>query len=232
MNLDYNNNKKTLPVANEKILLTQEHTGVPHLERYDLSLQDFIKNFFVGDVVITPTENFWEMYIKNTNNDMKFPAVSFYPTNYSIPNTNSFSMQQQGFLFGKSVEIVDPLTHGKEGNTILMSKYIRALDVDISYTINVWALTRTDALQLTQELMFPLFNHREFPIIYFDEYHNAAFDISDTIEDHSVLGMNQSQDVIYRYSFNIVVHASVFDSKNYKNTLSTDSDIIEKRFNE
>lgn len=227
-----NNNKKTLPIANETIILKQSHTGVPHLERYDLGLQDFLSQFFVGDVIITPENNFWEMYIKNTNDNIKFPAVSFYPTNYSVADTNSFSIQQQGFLFDIASQIVDPVTHDDKGSTVLMSKFARALDINISYSINVWALTRSDALQLTQELMFPLYNHREFPISYFDELHNASFDISDTIEDNSNFGMSQSADVVYRYTFNIIVHASIYDSKNYKNVIKPESGVIEKKINE
>ena len=224
---DVNNNKITLPLANEDVKLVQEQTGIPHLERYDLGLQDFLKNFFVGDVVITPVENFWSLYIKTTENDIKFPAVSFYPVDYSIPNTNSFSMQQKGFIMDKALTVKDPLTHDDNGTTILMSKFARSLNVDISYNINVWALNRSDALQLTQELMFPLFNHREFPISYYDEIHNVSFDIRDSVTDNSRFGMTQSSDVVYRYSFDIVVHAAIYDSKNYQNVVKPKSSVIE-----
>ena len=225
--MEVNNNKKTLPLANENVSLLQEQTNTPHLERYDLGLQDFLKNFFVGDVVITPVENFWELYIKTSNNDIKFPAVSFYPTSYTIPETNSFSMQQKGFMMEKSLMVTDPLTHGEKGQTVLMSKFARVLNVDIGYDINVWALNRSDALQLTQELMFPLFNHREFPISYYDELHDIPFDIRDSVSDNSSFGMNQGSDVIYRYSFSILVHASIFDSKNHQNVLYTESEVVE-----
>lgn len=225
--MDVNNNKKTLPLANENIKLAQEQTGIPHLERYDLSLQDFIKNFFVGDVVITPVDNFWELYIKNTDDNMKFPAVSFYPVSYDIADTNSFSIQQNGFIMDKELVIKNPLTQGDKGSTVLMSKFARALNIDIGYSINVWALTRSDALQLTQELMFPLFNHREFPMIYFDELHNVSFDISDSVTDNSSFGLTQSENVIYRYTFDIVVHASVYDSKNHQNVVLPKTGFVE-----
>lgn len=225
--MNVNNNKKTLPLANEDIKLVQEQTGVPHLERYDIGLQDFLKNFFVGDVVITPVDNFWELYIKTSNDDIKFPAVSFYPTSYTVPESNSFSMQQKGFIMDKFLSVVDPVTQDDKGSTVLMSKFARSLNIDIGYSINVWALNRSDALQLTQELMFPLFNHREFPISYFDELHSVSFDIRDSVEDNSNFGMNQSVSVVYRYTFDIIVHAAIYDSKNYRNIINPSSKVDE-----
>jgi len=228
-----NNNKKTLPIANEDVRLEQPQEGIPHLERYDLGLQDFLKRFFVGDVTITPTNNFWELYIKNSGGDIKFPAVSFYPVHYGIDRTvNSFSMQQQGFMFTNSVEIIDPVTHESQGRTAMMSKFTRALYIDIDYEINVWALTRSDALQLTQEIMFPLFNHKEYLVSYFDKEFYVAFDIEDVVVDNSQFGMNQSSDVVYRYTFNITTHAMVFDSKNHLNVVKPESGVIERKITE
>ena len=63
---------------------------------------------------------------------------------------------------------IDEATNIDKGNTIRLSKAARVLFYDIDYDINVWAQNRNDALQLVQELLFPLTQHGEYQIRYFD----------------------------------------------------------------
>lgn len=221
------NNVKSAPLMNEDITLKQDMKEMPHFIRYDEGLKEFIKQFFVGDVVITPTDQFWEFYIKNTDNNIKFPAISLFPDGYVLnSDQNNFSSIQLGTFIQDEVDIVDEATNVKEGKTKLLSKSARALYFDISYQINVWATRRDFALQLVQEIMFPLFQHKEFKIKYFNNEYLVPYQISSTIDNNSMIGTDSNNGTMYRYSFNIVVTAPIFDSKNYYNAVSKDTKIF------
>lgn len=215
------NNMKSAPLMNEDISLKQDMKEMPHFVRYDEGLKEFIKNFFIGDVVITPVDQFWEFYIKNTKHDLKFPAVSLFPTRYQINNSqNNFSSMQLGTFIQDAVEIRDEGTNKLEGTTKYLSKAARTLYMDIDYQINIWAIRREDALQLVQELMFPLFQHKEYQINYFNEKYSVPYTIDTSINDSSAIGADQG--TMYIYSFNITVTAPIFDSKNYYNAINKD----------
>lgn len=221
------NNVKSAPLMNEDITLKQDMKEMPHFIRYDEGLKEFIKQFFVGDVIIVPTDQFWEFYIKNSNNDIKFPAISLFPNDYVLnSDQNNFSSIQLGTFIQDEVDIVDEATNTKEGKTKLLSKSARALYFDISYQINVWATRRDFALQLVQEIMFPLFQHKEFKIKYFGNEYLVPYQISSTINNNSMIGTNSDNGTMYIYSFNIVVTAPIFDSKNYYNAVSKDAKVF------
>jgi hypothetical protein len=212
---------KSAPLMNEDISLKQDMKEMPHFVRYDEGLKEFIKNFFIGDVIITPVDQFWEFYIKNTKHDLKFPAVSLFPTRYQINNSqNNFSSMQLGTFIQDAVEIRDEGTNKLEGTTKYLSKAARTLYMDIDYQINIWAIRREDALQLVQELMFPLFQHKEYQISYFNEKYSVPYTIDTSINDSSAIGADQG--TMYIYSFNITVTAPIFDSKNYYNAINKD----------
>lgn len=221
------NNMKSAPLMNEEIVLEQDMKEMPHFARYDEGLKEFIKQFFVGDVIIAPIDQFWEFYIKDTKNDIKFPAISLFPGNYSLnSDQNNFSSIQLGTFIQDEVDIINEATNEKEGSTKLLSKAARTLYFDIPYTINVWATKRDHALQLVQEIMFPLFQHKEFKIKYFGKEYLVPYQISPTINDNSMIGTNSDQGTIYLYSFDITVTAPIFDSKNYYNAISKDTKIF------
>lgn len=221
------NNMKSAPLMNEEITLKQDMKEMPHFARYDEGLKEFIKTFFVGDVVIAPTDQFWEFYIKDTKNDIKFPAISLFPGEYSL-NTeqNNFSSIQLGTFIQDEVDIIDEATNVKEGETKLLSKAARTLYFDIPYQINVWATKRDHALQLVQEILFPLFQHKEFKIEYFNKEYLVPYQISPTINNNSMIGTNSDQGTMYIYSFNLTVTAPIFDSKNYYNAVSKENKVF------
>lgn len=215
------NNMKSAPLMNEDISLKQDMKEMPHFVRYDEGLKEFIKNFFVGDVIIAPMDQFWEYYIKNTKNDIKFPAVSLFPIGYSISREqNNFPSLQLGTFIQQAAEIRDEGTNELEGTTRYLSKAARTIYFDIEYQINVWAIKRNDALQLVQELMFPLFQHNEYKISYFNEEYSVPYTIDTSISNNSTIGADQG--TMYIYSFNLTVTAPIFDSKNYYNAINKD----------
>lgn len=216
------NNSKAAPLMNENINLKEDMTGISHFMRYDEGLKNFIKEFFVGDVIIAPVDDFWEFYIRNSNNDIKFPAISLYPVNYTLnSDQNNFASIQLGSLLQEAAEIRNEDTNTVDGHTMLLSKLVRVMYWDVQYQIDIWALTRNDALQLTQEILFPLYQHKEYQVQYFQHNYSVPYKIDNTFQSNSIVGITNGQENIYRYTIDIVVTAPIFDSKNYYNTIET-----------
>lgn len=216
------NNQKSAPLMNENIKLEQDMKGVAHFARYDEGLKTFLKEFFVGDVVIAPADEFWEFYIKNTENNIALPAISLFPESYVFNSeNNSFTRYQLGDPIQKRVDIINEDNNVKEGSTVLLSKMARALYYDITYQINIWGLNRDDTLQLLQEILFPLYQHSEYQISYFGENYSIPYQIGSDIINNSQMGINQNGGTLYRYTISLNITAPIFDSKNYYNV--TDS---------
>lgn len=216
------NTIKAAPLMNEDIKLNQDMQGISHFARYDEGLKTFLKEFFVGDVIIAPPDEFWEFYIKNSNNNIALPAISLFPESYRF-NTeqNSFTRYQLGDTIQDRVEIINEDTNTKEGSTVLLSKKARALYYDITYQIHVWGFNRNDTLQLLQEILFPLYQHHEFQINYFNESYFQSYEIENDIINNSQIGMNQNNGTLYRYTITLITTAPIFDSKNYYNVTDT-----------
>lgn len=215
------NNQKTAPLMNEELMLKPDMKGLSHFVRYDEGLKEFLKSFFVGDVIIAPIDEFWELYTKNSENNIQLPAISIFPVGYTLnEEANSFPNYQLGTFIEDFVKIVDESTNKQEGNTVRLSKSARALFYDIDYDIEVWALNRNDALQLVQELLFPLMQHSEYQIRYFDTCYYINYKIDPNFDNNSSIGLNQDQGTLYRYTLHLHTdRCPIFDSKNFYNTL-------------
>jgi len=223
-----NNVKTTVPDMNEEVETKPDDSKLSELERSDVGLQRFFETFFVGDVVITPPDKFWEMYIKNSENAMRFPAISLYPISYDVTEMNSFPQHQQGFLASHKIDILDDETGGSKGTTKLMSKFVKVMYMDIGYMVSVWAKTRSDALKCFQEILFVVYNHQEFPIYCYEEKIMLPFKV-DAIGDSSQFGMTASQDVMYRYTVDLTVSSQIFETANFNNVIDRDFTVIEDK---
>lgn len=215
------NNKETAPLYNETISLKSDMKGISHFVRYDEGLKEFLKTFFVGDVIIAPVDEFWQIYTKNSEDHIQLPAVSIFPMNYDLnEEANSFPNYQIGTFIEDFAKDVDEATNGDKGNTVRLSKAARALFYDIDYDIDVWAQNRNDALQLVQELLFPLMQHSEYQIRYFDTDYFINYKVDPNFENNSSYGMNQDIGLLYRYTIHLhTERCPIFDSKNYYNVL-------------
>lgn len=221
------NNKETAPLYNETIELKVDMKGQSHFIRYDEGLREFLKTFFVGDVVIAPVDEFWQIYTKTSKNHITLPAVSLFPVNYNLSEDgNSFPNYQIGTFIEDFAKDIDEATNTDKGNTIRLSKAARVLFYDIDYDINVWAQNRNDALQLVQELLFPLTQHGEYQIRYFDTNYFINYKIDPNFENNSSYGMNQEEGLLYRYTIHLhTEHCPIFDSKNYYNVLDNKTSV-------
>ena len=215
------NNQLSAPLMNEDIKINLDMKGMPDFIRYDKGFEAFLRNFFIGDVIITRDEDFWEYATKETQDHVKFPAISIWPISYSFSQgMNGFSNVQYGPIIEDSATVYDDETNENLGKNVRMSRSARLLYFDISYNVTVWGLTREMALQLLQEILFPIKQHSEYQITYFGEPYSVSYKVEDTISDNSVFGLQWVQSDIYRYSFIVTTKGPIFDSKTYYNALS------------
>lgn len=215
------NNQLSAPLMNEPVSIKLDMKEMPNFIRFDEGFKQFLKHFFVGDVILSREDDFWEFMTRETENDIKFPAISIWPVNYSMtPNMNGFSGVQYGPFIEKAVEIVDEATNEKQGATTMLSRSARTIYFDITYQVTVWGLNRPMALQLLQEILFPLKQYNEYQITYFDKPYDVSYKVGNDIVDSSVFGLQWVQSDMYRYSFNVTVTGPIFDSKVYYNALS------------
>lgn len=215
------NNQISAPLMNEPVSVKLDMREMPNFIRYDEGFKSFLKNFFIGDVIISREDDFWEFITKETENNIKFPAISIWPTRYTMsPNMNGFSGVQYGPIIEEATEIVDETTNEKLGKTRMMSRSARTIYFDITYQVTVWGLDRGMALQLLQEILFPLKQYNEYQITYFDKPYDVSYKVESDITDNSVFGLQWIQSDIYRYSFFVTTTGPVFDSKVYYNALS------------
>lgn len=215
------NNQPSVPLMNEEVKIDLDMREMPNFIRYDEGFKAFLKHFFVGDVIISRDDDFWEFMTRETENDIKFPAISVWPVNYTMSsNMNGYSNVQYGPFIEKAVEVVDEATNEKQGKTRMMSRSARALYFDITYQVTIWGLNRPMALQLLQEMLFPLKQYNEYQITYFDKSYNVSYKVGNDITDSSVFGLQWVQSDIYRYSFLVTTTGPIFDSKTYYNALS------------
>lgn len=229
------NNRKSTPLMNENLNLDIDMKGISHFARYDEGLKDFLKKFFVGSVVIVAPSEFFEMYSKTegSNDSITLPAISIYPTNYSLnTEVNSFPNYQLGTMIEDRIKVVNEDTNEVEGSSVLLSKMTRTLTYDIDYTISVWGINRNDTLQLLQEILFPLYQHGEYLVKYFNNVYSIPYKIDNGIVDQSSIGLNQIAGTLYRYDISLHITAPIFDSKNYYNTIDTNLKINTELGNE
>lgn len=157
----------TIPRINEETSVAINIDKIPHLERYDEAFKELLKQVFAGNVVLSPSDEFFANY-RRTEEDIKLPAISIFPqSTYSINNQNSFAAYQVGHQFKSKMPVVDVDTNKINNESLYMSKNIQTLYIDIEYEIAIWSTLRSEALQVIQELMFWLYNQQEVKITYF-----------------------------------------------------------------
>ena len=77
-------------------------------------------------------------------------------------------------------------------------------------------------MQFVQEMLFPLYQHKELPIIYFNQEYSVPYQIDGNIVNNSTIGMNANPGTMYIYTINLTLSAPIFDSKNYYNVVNRD----------
>ena len=193
---------------------------------YHQALKDMIEKVFVGDVVYEPVDTAFDYAIKQTKGDLKFPFISIY----SAPNieisakNNKYSAIKDGAPMMKEVPIYDA-NGNMTGTTNKVSKNVKNLYINIEYQIDVWSVDRQTVEEVTQELLFWLYETRELSINYYGQELVFTFVVGDNIVDNSDLVSYETNNKIYRMTLNILVTGSIYRTENYFNVLQHKVDI-------
>ncbi len=187
---------------------------------YGEALKKLLNSVFTGNVILEPVDTAFEYAIKQSGDDLKFPFISFYPNpNVQIDRkNNSMSNYSEGIEFQNPISIFNE-DGSYKGTNERLSKLVKFLYILIGYQIDVWATSRLEAEQVTQELIFWLYHNQQISTEYQGVLLDFSFDVGDEIVDNSDLLSYNNRGKLYRYTYNIQVHATLLRSENYFNVI-------------
>lgn len=205
---------------NEDLVVANGMENYPHLERYDEALKQLIQQAFAGEVVFAPDGYAYKLALNQTDNKVEYPFISIYPsTEYTLADNNGFGQYQLGMTINDTVDVRDVHTNKFMGKASYLSKNVQHLYIDIDYQVDIWALSRSEGLQVVQELLFWLWNQQEVKIKYYGQEFILSLVPPESFTDNSDLPQVETSGKIYRFTLNLLVHAAIYRSKNYFNVL-------------
>lgn len=184
--------------------------------KYSEALQSLFKSVFNGDVVIKPSDEAFDYAVKQTEDNLKFPFISFYPNNtiYLDNTNNAMPSYSEGMQYQNPMPIYYE-DGSLEGVNDRLSKNAEFLYILIGYQIDIWGTNRFDTETLTQELIFWLYHNQQVTSTYQGEDFNFTFEINQEIIDNSDLTAYQTNGKLYRYTVSIQLQATLMRSENY-----------------
>lgn len=194
--------------------------------KFHQALIDAISKVFNGHVVLEPVDTAFDYALKQYNGNLEFPFISIYPApNIELSSkNNNYSaikigapMMEQALVYDNQGNLI--------GKTNKISKNVKNLYINIEYQIDVWAVDRQTVEEVTQELLFWLYENRELSVNYYGKELIFTFIIGDNIVDNSDLINYETNNKLYRMTMNIMVTGSIFRTENYFNALETKIDI-------
>lgn len=194
--------------------------------KFHQALIDAISKVFNGHVVLEPVDTAFDYALKQYNGNLEFPFISIYPApNIELSSkNNNYSaikigapMMEQALIYDNQGNLI--------GKTNKISKNVKNLYINIEYQIDVWAVDRQTVEEVTQELLFWLYENRELSVNYYGKELIFTFIIGDNIVDNSDLINYETNNKLYRMTMNIMVTGSIFRTENYFNALETKIDI-------
>lgn len=108
---------------------------------------------------------------------------------------------------------------------IKYGKNVKYLYIDIGYQFDVWGLDRKSTEEVSQELIFWLFENQEVEITYGDTPLVFTFTVPDTLIDNTDLVSYKTNGKLYRNTLNVQVSAVIMRSENYFNVLNPTVDV-------
>jgi len=184
--------------------------------KYGEALKALLKQCFNGDVIMEPVDTAFQYAIKQTKNNIKFPFISFYPANtIYLDNKNS---GMPAYHYG--LEYQNPLPVYNDDGSLKgvnkrLAKNAEFLYILMSYQIDVWALSRLEAEQVLQELIFWLYQNQQVDVEYNGQKLAFSFEIDDNVIDNSDLASYMSSGKMYRYTCGIELQGTIMRSENY-----------------
>lgn len=199
-----------------------------NISKYGEALKSLFKQVFNGSVIMEPVDTAFQYAIKQTENDLKLPMISFYPN--STINLDKRNIAMPSYKQGLPYQ--NPLNIYNENNEYIgtnerLAKNAKFLYIIIGYQIDVWATTRLEVEEVTQELLFWLFENQQLEINYQGNNLAFSFDLADEFIDNSDLVEYQTNGKLYRYTYGIQVHAALLRSENYFTVLKPNIDVRE-----
>ena len=187
-----------------------------NFSKFGEGFKTLIKSVFNGDVIYTPVDEAFEYAVKQTENNVKFPFISFYTNpNILLDNSNnSMDQYHDGMNFQNPMTIYDE--QGKKvGTNERLAKNQSFLYIILGYQIDVWGTDKYMTEQLARELVFWLYENQQISTKLQDEELNFTFEIDNQIVDNSDLASYQSQGKLYRFTLNINLQGVLLRTRNF-----------------
>jgi hypothetical protein len=195
---------------------------------FDTSIKDLIQYMFSGKVIISPVDEAFDYAFKQTSGDVKFPFISLYRNpNITIDDKNNGIDQ---FHDGESIQnpmIIYNEDGSIKGTTDKLAKNQHSLYIILEYQVEVWATTKKDVEQATQELIFWLKENQQVSANIMGDDLTFSFNMDPQIVDNSDLSLYNSQGKIYRYTLSISMQGVLFRTKNFFTLIHPDVKIKE-----
>jgi len=187
-----------------------------NFSKYGEALKNLIQSIFSGSVIMEPADTAFQYAIKQTENNLKFPLISFYPDATVTLDRKNIAMPsyKQGLKYQNPLNIYDK-NNELTGTNERLAKNVKFLYIIIGYQIDMWATTRLEAEEAMQELLFWLYENQQVEIEYQGQKLVFSFDLAGEVIDNSDLVAYQSNGKIYRYTYGIQLHATLMRSENY-----------------
>ncbi len=184
--------------------------------KYGEAFRNLIAEVFNGNIIMEPVTTAFQYATKDTGNKLTFPFISFYPDNtmYLDKKNNAMPSYNTGVQFENPINIYNEDGSFKESNNRL-AKNVEFLYIIIGYQLDVWGTNRLDTEQLMQELIFWLHINQQVETEYRGVKLTFTFELGDNIVDNTDLVSYQSNGKLYRYTYNIAIHAAIMRSENY-----------------
>ena len=201
-----------------------------NFSKYGEALKALISQVFTGgSVIMEPVETAFEYAVKQSDNKVKFPLISFYPDNTITLDRKNISMPS----YKEGAALQNPMIIYNEDGSVKgtnerLAKNVKFLYIIIGYQLDVWSTTRLEAEQTMQELVFWLYENQQVEIEYMGEHYLFSFDLAENIIDNSDLTSYQTNGKLYRYTFGVQIHATLFRSENYFTFLKPNIKVEEK----
>lgn len=199
-----------------------------NFSKYGEALKKLIKEVFNGAVVMEPVETAFQYAIKQTENNLELPMISFYPDNTVQLDRKNNAMPS----YDEGLQFQNPMpTYNKDGSfnkyNKRLAKNAKFLYIIIGYQIDVWATTRLEAEEVMQELVFWLFQNQQVSVEHLGVNLEFSFDLANEIIDNSDLVSYQTNGKLYRYTYGIQVHATLLRSENYFTVIKPNVEVDE-----
>lgn len=188
-----------------------------NFSKFGEAFKNILKSVFAGDVIMEPVNTAFQYAIKQTENNLKFPFISFYPnSNIVLDNANnSMDQYHDGMKFQEAITMYDKETHKENGKNARIAKNQNFLYIIIGYQIDVWGTDRLSTEQTIQELVFWLYRNQQISVKLMDEDLNFTFSIDNQIVDNSDLTIYQTQGKLYRYTLGIELQGVLLETQNF-----------------